>query len=341
MNNTYCTIPQTELTVPVIGFGTGTKWQWKKKAENPISDENPSNTDPELVDSLVLAIRSGFTHLDTAEFYTTRPDVGEAIQKAIDDPTTPIKSRDELFVADKYNGRLDKYLPNGEIRGPYNSMKECLRLMKLDYIDLFLIHEQYEPEWMSLEQMWKEMVQLKNEGLVKTIGVSNYTVELLERVKATGLEAPQVLQIEFHPYLQDQSPGIREYCQKNGILLEAYGPLVPLTKARNAWDELIEQGQKPEGSEPPLEPVLRELSAKYGKSETQILLKYAHKHQFITITTSSKAERMKDILSVFEWELSDEDVQKIDAAGNSWFYRAFDIPPLPNYNEELKTLRGL
>ncbi|GMM28888.1 hypothetical protein DAMA08_016040 [Martiniozyma asiatica (nom. inval.)] len=338
---TSLTIPKTKFTIPVIGFGTGTKWQWKKKAENPISDEKPSNTDPELVDSLVLAIRSGFTHLDTAETYTTRPDVGEAIHKAIADPTIAIKSRDELFITDKYQVKLNQYLPNGQVRGPYNSLKQCLELMNTKYIDLFLLHTSMETEWMSLEQMWKEMVQLKNEGLVKTIGVSNFPIDSLERVKATGLEAPQVLQIEFHPYLQDQSPGIREYCQKNGILLEAYGPLVPLTKARNAWDELIEQGQKPEGSEPPLEPVLRELSAKYGKSETQILLKYAHKHQFITITTSSKAERMKDILSVFEWELSDEDVQKIDAAGNSWFYRAFDIPPLPNYNEELKISRGL
>lgn len=310
------TIPVTNDPIPIIGFGSGTKWQWKKKAENPVSKEAPTTTDPELVASLIAALKEGFVHLDTAEIYTTRPDVGAAFHASG-------LNRDDVFITDKYHARGLSI--DGKHRGPYASLQESLKLMGIDYINLFLLHTmEFQKEYPLLE-CWKEMIKLREEGLVRNIGVSNFDVKHLEAIKNAGLPLPQVLQIEFHPYLQEQSTGIVEYAKANNILLEAYGPLVPLTKARGG----------------PLDALLERLSEKYGKSATQVLLKFAHANGFVTVTTTSKVERMRDILGVFNWELSLEDTKLISETGNSYFFRAFPITLLPDYDEELKANRGI
>lgn len=329
--------------IPLIGFGAGTKWQWKKKAE---VDNFAINTDPDLVASLKLALQAGFTHLDTAEVYSTRSDIGQAVKEAIQEKT--VASREDIFITDKYcanggdkNPSIQPKLSDGTIRGPYESLKAALDITQLGYIDLFLFHTTHVNPELTIEQQWSELVRLKEEGLVKKIGVSNYDVENLEKIKSLGKGAPEVLQIEFHPYLQNQSTGIRKYAEENNIILEAYAPLAPLTKGRAYWNELVAKGEKPEGSKPPLDDLLSKLEDKYGRSETQILLRYTLQNGFIPITTSSKRERIDDILKIFEWELEDEDVQRINEAGNSWFYRAFKIPPNPKYDEALKEERGL
>lgn len=320
-------IPQTNDPIPIIGFGSGTKWQWKKKAsqDTAVSLENPSNTDPDLVASVIEALETGFVHLDTAEFYTTRPDVGKAVNDYLKLHNGE-KKRSDIFITDKYSSNtpgVANILKDGSIRGPYASMKECLQLMDLDYIDLFLLHTTGVPEGLSLIEAWNEMIKLRDEGLVKNIGVSNFDVPHLKILKDNCSVIPQVNQLEFHPYLPNQSPEIIKYCKENNILIEAYGPLVPITKAK----------------EGPLIPLLKELSEKYNASETQILLKWVHNQGIVTVTTSSKVERMKDILSVFDLKLSDDDMQKISDVGNSWFFRAFAIPPLPTWDEELKKER--
>lgn len=319
-------IPHSDEQIPVIGFGSGTSWQWKKKASEAtaVSKNKPDNTDPDLVRSIVNALETGFSHLDTAEFYTTRPDIGKAINDYLE--LHKDKKRSDIFVTDKYNSHppdTPNVLPDGSIRGPYASLKQGLQLMKLDYIDLFLLHTTHTPDGLTLVDAWKEMIRLRDEGLVKNIGVSNFDVPHLKELQEATSVLPQVLQIEFHPYLQNQSPGIRDFCKENNILVEAYGPLVPITKAK----------------EGPLIPLLEELTAKYKVSETQILLKWAQSFGVVTVTTTSKVERMKDILGVFDLELSKEDLQRITDVGNSWFFRAFAIPPLPTWNEQLKKER--
>ncbi|KAG0676463.1 hypothetical protein C6P40_000217 [Pichia californica] len=327
MTQQYLTIPQSNDKIPLIGFGSGTKWQWKKKSSEStaVSNSNPTNTDPDLVNSIIKALETGFSHLDTAEFYTTRPDIGKGINDYL--LKHPESKRSDIFVTDKYNSHppnTPNILDDGSIRGPYASLKQGLKLMNLDYIDLFLLHTDSTPEGLSLIDAWKEMIKLKNEGLAKNIGVSNFDIKHLEILKNANLILPQVLQIEFHPYLQNQSPNILNYAKENNILIEAYGPLVPITKAKD---------------EGPLIPLLNELSLKYGVSDTQILLKWVHSFNIVTVTTSSKIERMKDILNVYSLKLSDEDIKKITDVGNTWWYRAFAIPPLPEYNDQLKAER--
>lgn len=324
------TLPQTNDQLPILGFGSGTAWQWKKKASEAtaVSDDNPTNTDPDLVNSVVLALETGFHHLDTAEFYTTRPDIGEGVNKYLSKHANDGVKRSDIFITDKYNSHppnTSNILPDGSIRGPYASLKQGLQLMKLEYIDLFLLHTTGTPEGLTLIQVWEEMIKLRDDGLTKNIGVSNFDIPNLEIIKNAGLPLPQVLQIEFHPYLQNQSPDIFKYCKENNIQIEGYGPLVPITKAKTG----------------PLIPLLKELSEKYNVSEGKILLKWAQSFDVVTITTSSKIERMKDILSVYEFNLSKDDLQKITDVGNTWFFRAFAIPPLPNWDEQLKKERGV
>lgn len=333
--------------VPLVGFGAGTKWQHKKKRE--IADFAGS-VDEDLVGSLVAALAVGFRHLDTAEVYSTRRDVGEALRRAIADPAIGVTKREDVFITDKYAGYSNKkdvnthitlHTADGQVRGPTNSLRACLREMGVAYIDLFLFHTTTLHPELDLATQWGEMVALRDAGLVKMIGVSNYDVASLEEIRALGMATPEVLQIEFHPYLQNQTVGIVEYAKSHGILLEAYASLVPLTKARDAWAELVAQGKKPQGSEPPLEPVLREMCAKYNASETQVLLRYVVDCGFVPITTSSRRERMQDVLGILNWEMHPADVAKISEAGNAWFFRAFQIPPGPSYDEALKKERGL
>lgn len=321
MSQSTILLPRTNQPISIVGFGSGTKWQWKKKAS-----EHADSTDPDLVQSVVDALETGFTHLDTAEYYTTRPDIGEGVAKFL--AQNPEKKRSDIFITDKYASHppgVENVLPDGSIRGPYASAKTCLELMKIDYLDLFLLHTCQSPEELTLSQTWDEMIQLQKDGLVKNIGVSNFDIPHLEIIAKSGV-LPQVIQLEFHPYLQEQSPGIIEYCKANNIVIEAYGPLVPITKAKD-------QG--------PLDALLKELAEKYQVSESKILLKYVHSFGIITVTTSSKIERMKDVLTVFDFKLDAQDIEKISEVGNSFFWRAFDIPPLPTWDAELKAKRGL
>lgn len=315
-------IPHSENTIPIVGFGSGTKWQWKKKAspETALSVSNPTNTDPDLVNSIITALETGFKHIDTAEFYTTRPDVGLAVKTYLS--KHPEKSRSDLFITDKYHANPPNITISSdtEIRGPYKSLKEGLKLLNLNYVDLFLLHTVDLPKGLTLIDAWNEMIKLKNEGLCKNIGVSNFDIENLKIILNNCAFPPQILQIEVHPYLQNQSPEIRDFCIKNNILIEAYGPLVPITKCK----------------EGPIIPILAKLAKKYNLSDSQILIKWIQSQKIVSITTTSNIERMKQILNVQNISIDQSDLDEITIAGKSFFFRAYPIPPLPQYDDQLK-----
>ncbi|VEU20388.1 DEKNAAC101248 [Brettanomyces naardenensis] len=312
----FFTIPATGDKIPVIGFGSGTRWQIKKKSENGGAENSGDVIDRDLVDVLKLAVKHGFVHIDTAEVYTTRKDVGAAL-KEIDLP------REKLWITDKYKCVGRDIKPNHQ--GPYDSLKEGLEYMGVDYVDAFLVHTGFFSKEYPLEKIWPEMERLYEEGLAHNIGVSNFDVPTLEKLFKLAKHKPQVLQIEFHPYLQNQAPGVVKFAKDNGILVEAYSPLAPLSRAKDG----------------PLRDLLPKLSEKYGRSATQILLKWAHQQGVVTVTTTANEQRMDDILGLFDFELSEEDEKRITDTGNSYFFRAFAIPPLPKYDEELKKERGL
>lgn len=267
--------------VPAIAYGLGTKW-YKR-------DQTSGKLDETLVKAVEDAIDAGFTHIDNAEMYGTEEEFGEALKNS----KTP---RDNLFITTKVNVTPDK--------DPISSLEDSLKKLRLDYVDLFLIHT---PFFRGVEEAWKKMETLHKEGKAKNIGVSNFGTEDLKKVLADAEVVPAVNQIEYHPYLQNQQPGIVKFCKDNNIQLEAYGPLVPIVHA-------------PEG---PLTPMLKSLAEKYSKTEAQILLRWVYQTGVVPITTSGKKARMTEYLGIFDFELDETDQNAISNAGDAYHYRQY------------------
>lgn len=292
-----------------LGTGSGTKWQKTKKGR-PASEKD--TLVHELVDYLKESVDNGFRHIDTAEIYTTHPEVAVALSQ-MDVP------REDLFITTKYNpGVPHQHSPH---KSGAESVDAALAELGVDYIDLFLIHFPFfNPECshgQTLEKVWSDLVEAKKAGKVRYIGGSNFAVEHLETLQKISGDPeyyPSVNQIEFHPYLQDQSAGVREFAKKHNILLEAYGPLSPLFR-------IEKDGQTVEDH--PLVTVLPKLEEKYGKTEAQILLRYTLQKGLLPITTSSKPERQREALAVYNFKLDDEDVQLIDEEGAKFHFRGF------------------
>lgn len=290
-------------SIPYPAYGTGTKWFKLGRDE---VDEN-------LVSSLVTAIKKGFVHIDGAEIYNTDLEIGKAIKES------GVK-REDLYITNKYfsgSATSDSFSPEGN---PYDSLKAALKKLQIDYVDLYLIHSPFirkELHGFTLVEAWKYLEKLVDEGYAKNIGVSNFAKEDLEEILNSNPKyKPVINQIEFNAYLQAQTPDIVEFCQKNGILVEAYSPLAPLYKGRPG----------------PLDDTLSELSAKYNKSEAQILLKWVAQKNVLPVTTSSKEERIKSFLDIFDFELTQDEVENITKLGSKKTVRQYWTPEYSKYD---------
>ncbi|CAF3502324.1 unnamed protein product [Adineta steineri] len=256
------TLTTSKTVIPVIGYGTGTKW---------LSRDNPKSINKELVESIHEALSLGYRHLDAAELYGTETSTGEALR-------TQSIPRNEIFIT-------SKVLENIE-----NIEQACLDVLSrlgIDYLDLWLIHLPFfDRNKISLEQAWKQIEKLVENGKVKAIGV-----------------------IEFNPYLYKASKDLIEYCKSKGIVIEAYSPLGSIV-------------YKPGG---PLDEVVEEIAKKYNRTPSQILLKWNLIKGDVVITTSSKRERLEDFLKVLDknFELNNEDIKAIDDAGAKLHFRKF------------------
>lgn len=295
----------------LLGTGSGTKWKDLKFAKKK---EDPSITIvQEVVEPVKLALDSGFYHIDTAEVYSTHPEVAEAIKQAG-------AKREDLWITTKYSPGFLKF--KAQSQNPTEFIDRALEELNTDYIDLFLIHSPFFGDDISfgqtIESAWEHLIAAKKAGKVREIGVSNFAIPHLKKTfKAAGNNPefyPVVNQIEFHPYLQNQSKGIYKFAQDNRILLEAYGPLTPIFRINKDEKEVADH---------PLTTLLPQLSAKYGRTEAQILLRYTLQKGILPITTSSNPERVKQSLEIYEFALDDEDIAEIDKAGASFHYRAF------------------
>lgn len=304
------TLSTTNSKIPAIGFGSGTAWKIQKRSRPEDQRNDPIE---ELIQGTKDAILAGFNHIDTAEAYSTHYEVGQGIKQSG-------VARSQLFVTDKYSPGSPG---TSKTSGPYESLNIALKTLELDYVDLYLLHTpRISPDTVgiTLEEAWLQMEKLYKEGKAKNVGVSNFSIEYIERIqKVATVIKPQVNQIEFHAYLQGQTPGIMEYAQKNDILIEAYSPLAPLFRARPG----------------PLDDILAELVEKYGKTESQVLLRWVYQQGVLPLTTSSKVERLIDALNIFTFELEQEDVEKITKIGKEKIARHFASDMYGKYDQEL------
>lgn len=287
-----------------IGTGSGTKWQWLKKGR---PEDQRLTIHEELVENLVTTINCGFRHLDTAEVYTTHPEVGAAVKKAG-------VAREDLWITTKYFPGVEHQPALS--KDPKEFVSKALKELDISYFDLLLIHHPFTnpklENYLSLGDIWKQFIELKKLGLVREIGVSNFAVSHLKEIfEASGSPEyyPVVNQIEFNPFLQNQSKGIVDFSREHDILIEAYGPLTSLR---------IEEDNEHVAA---LKKFVKELSDKYGKTEAQILLRYTLQEGHLPITTSSNEERIKQSLDVYDFELEDADQKKITDIGSKFTFR--------------------
>lgn len=278
--------------IPALSiFGTGTRW-YK-------TDESQFNQD--LVDQAVYALNlPGVVHIDAAETYRTYPELGAALKQ-----TT--KPRDQIWITDKYS-----YLTET----PRKGLEDSLKKLGVDYVDLYLIHNPFQGDFVK---DWKVLEELYKEGKAKNIGVSNFSVEHLEKLLESAEIKPQVNQIEYNAFLQNQTPGIYEFAKKHDILLEAYSPLGPLYAAKEKTGEFYDY--------------IKELTAKYNREDSLILLRWVYQTGVLPVTTSSKPERVAGVVQIFEFELEDSEVSQITSLGKSHpALRQYWIPQFSKYD---------
>ena len=234
------------------------------------------------VSAVKKALEVGYRHIDTAQGYKNEDSVGQAIKESG-------IHREEIFLTTKLwneNHSYDLVL---------SSFEESLKKLQTDYIDLFLIHwpnpVKFRDNWQSANaETWRAMEELYQAGKIKAIGVSNFLPHHFEELKKTATIFPMVNQIFLAPgELQKE---VVSYCQEHNVLLEAYSPL--------GTGKIFDV------------PEMQELSDKYGKTIAQIAIRWSLQHDFLPLPKSVTPSRIEENLAVFDFELSDEDMQRID-----------------------------
>ena len=228
----------------------------------------------ETKNAVLNALEVGYRHIDTASAYGNEESVGEAIKES------GLK-REEIFLTTK--------LFNSDMRAhrQMDAFKESLDRLKVDYVDLYLIH--WPVPGVYLES-WKLLEEIYNKGLAKAIGVSNFLQHHLDDVIAHGSIVPAANQVEFSPLWQDNL--LIQYCREKNIAFEAWGPL--------AAGELI--GDRTTG----------DIGAKYGKTGSQVILRWMLQKNIIVFPKTVHKSRMIENADIFDFELSDEDMAIID-----------------------------
>ncbi|XP_064415829.1 aldo-keto reductase family 1 member A1-B [Latimeria chalumnae] len=285
--------------MPLIGLGT-----WKSS--------------PGQVGSAVkYALDVGYCHIDCATVYENEPEIGQVFQEKVG-PGKAIK-REDLFVTSKLWNT--KHHPDDV----EPSVRKTLQDLKLDYLDLYLIHWPHGFErgdilfpnnpdgsirydYTDFKETWKAMEKLVEKGLVKTIGLSNFNSRQIDEIIGIATIKPAVLQVECHPYLVQSE--LLAHCQSRGLVMTAYSPL---GSPDRAW-------RRPEEPVVLEEPRIKTLADKYSKSPAQVILRWLIQRGVVTIPKSVTPSRIQENFQVFDFALTQEEVKTIDGLNRNCRY---------------------
>jgi 2,5-diketo-D-gluconate reductase A len=255
------TVPLNDgRTIPQLGFGV---WQVE-----------PDDT----ARAVSHALEAGYRHIDTAQMYGNERQVGEAIRASGLD-------RGDVFITSKLDNRFHR--PADARRAFESSLIE----LGVDYVDLFLIHwplpTLYDGDFVST---WQTLEERRREGRARSIGVSNFQVEHLERLAATAEVMPAVNQIELHPYFRNDD--VHRYGDAAGVATEAWSPLAQ----GNVLDD----------------PLIASLAEKHDRTPAQVVLRWHLQLGHIVFPKSTTPARIAENFAIFDFELESDDVRRID-----------------------------
>lgn len=289
-------------TVPSVGLGT---WKIDKPAIRPLVEE---------------AIRVGYRHLDCACDYGNEAEVGNGIRAAID---AGYCRRDELWITSKL---WNTYHAPEHVRP---AVERSLADLGLDYLDLYLIHfpialkfvpfeERYPPEWVydpnaatpkmefapvPIHKTWKAMEELVRAGLVRQIGVCNFNCALLRDLLSSAEIRPAMLQVESHPYLTQEK--LLRFCHEQEIARTAFSPF--------GASSYLSLGMAQDNESVLNEPIIKTLAQRHNKTPAQIVLRWGVQRGTAVIPKTSRPERLAENLSLFDFDLTDDEIKEISA----------------------------
>ena len=227
------------------------------------------------IKAVKYALEIGYRHFDTAMIYGNESDVGKALKES------DVK-REDIFITTKVWNNDQGY------ESTLKAFESSLRRLDLSYVDLYLIHW---PVQEKIIETWKAMTKLLHSEKVKSIGVSNYSIEELKETLDNSEIVPVINQVEFHPYLYQKD--LLRFCKSNMIQLEAYSPL---TRGKRLND-----------------PRIVRIAKAYNKSPAQILVRWSLQHDLVVIPKSSHEERILENSQVFDFHMNQKDMQILDS----------------------------
>lgn len=234
-------------------------------------------TNEEAEEAVYIAIKNGYRLIDTAQYYGDEVGVGKGVRKAIDEG---IVKREDIFVTSKIYASTDHN----------KAIEKSLSNLDLDYINLLLIHQPGFDD----KGLYQTMEKYYKEGKIKAIGISNYyTREVIDEVLSYAEIVPAVIQNENHIYYQNNE--LQEYVKQYGIIIESWYPF----GGRGHTDENFNN-----------ETIIK-IAKKYNKTSAQIILRWQLQAGYIAIPGSKNPDHIKENISIFDFELSDEDMKEI------------------------------
>lgn len=302
----------TGAEIPAIGLGT-----WKSQKGD-------------VGQAVKVALNCGYRHIDCALIYQNEAEIGEIFSEVFKEGKI---KREDVFVTSKLWS--DSHVPEDVLPACQMTLKN----LQLKYLDLYLIHLPfafkkgvlapqcladgvlgYNPEKMS--KTWKAMEELVDKGLVKAIGISNFTVKKTARLLEGARIIPSCNQVECHPYLQQNE--LKKYSEEKGILLVAYSPLGSPDRPRATSEEPVLLK----------DPVLQRIAQKHGCSTAQVALSWGVAHGIPVLPKSVNEERIKqNLLTPEQVKLDAEDMAAIGAITlryrylrQEWFMKPEEVP---------------
>jgi alcohol dehydrogenase (NADP+) len=285
--------------IPAVGLGT-----WKSEPQK-------------VGEAVEHALKNGYRHIDCAAIYGNEEEIGKSLSKTFEDESL---KREEVWITSKLWNNAHKK------EDVIPALKNTLSDLKLDYLDLYLMHwpvafspdvkfPEKDSEFLSLEEVplhetWEAMLEAKKQGLVKHVGVSNFSAKKLDELKSKTSEMPEMNQVELHPYLQQND--LLEFCSKNGVHLTGYSPLGSgdRTEDMKADDEPVLMEND----------VIKKIAKKHNASPAQILIKWAELRGTSVIPKSTNPGRIEQNLQSVGYELDKEDLKQIAALDKHYRY---------------------